>query len=159
VTVAWEVRRAAVTVSVSKVGHIVLRVRDLERSLSFYCDVLGLTEVARRDFGEGPMVFLSTGNSHHDIALVETAATGSPSDVGLHHFALKVGDALRDLADAKRTLAAEGVAVHMTLDHRVSQGLYITDPDGNLIELYVDADAQLWRDDPSLVANSDPLTI
>jgi catechol 2,3-dioxygenase len=148
-----------VSVSVSKVGHIVLRVQDLERSLSLYCGVLGLTEVARRDFGEGPMAFLSTGNSHHDIALVETGATGSRSDVGLHHFALKVGDSLSDLAEVKRALAARGVAVHMTLDHRVSQGLYISDPDGNLIELYVDADAQLWRNDPSVVANSDPLTL
>ena len=55
--------------------------------------------------------------------------------------------------------AVEGVAVHMTLDHRVSQGLYISDPDGNLIELYVDAELELWRADPSLVANSEPLTI
>ena len=147
------------SVSVSKVGHVVLRVRDLDRSLSFYCGVLGLTEVARRDFGEGPMAFLSTGNSHHDVALVETGVTGPPSDIGLHHFALKVGDSLRDLADVKQALAEEGVDVHMTLDHRVSQGLYISDPDGNLIELYVDADAQLWRDDPALVANSDPLAL
>lgn len=147
------------TVSVSKVGHIVLRVRDLERSLAFYTGVLGLAEVARRDFGEGPMAFLSTGNSHHDIALVETGAASPSPGVGLHHFALKVGDSMQELADVKRTLVDEGVAVHMTLDHRVSQGLYISDPDGNLIELYVDADKELWRDDPSLVANSDPLTL
>jgi catechol 2,3-dioxygenase len=47
----------------------------------------------------------------------------------------------------------------MALDHRVSQGLYVSDPDGNLIELYVDADDELWHDDPSVVANSDPLTL
>ncbi len=66
---------------------------------------------------------------------------------------------MRELADARRTLVDAGVAVHMILDHRVSQGLYIFDPDGNLIELYVDADAELWRQDPSLVANSDGLTL
>ena len=66
------------SISVSKVGHIVLRVRDLDRSLSFYCGVLGLDDVARRDFGEGPMVFLSSGNSHHDIALVEASTAGVP---------------------------------------------------------------------------------
>lgn len=60
--------------SVSKVGHIVLRVSDFDRALEFYSGVLGLREVARRDFGEGPMVFLSSGNSHHDIALVESGA-------------------------------------------------------------------------------------
>ena len=146
------------SVSVSKVGHIVLRVRELNRSLAFYCGDLGLREVARRDFGEGPMAFLSSGNAHHDIALVETGAEG-PRGVALHHFALKVGDSLQDLAAARSALEAAGVPVHMTLDHRVSQGLYISDPDGNLIELYVDADEQIWREDPSLVANSDPLTV
>jgi catechol 2,3-dioxygenase len=148
-----------VPISVSKVGHIVLRVRDLDRSLSFYGGVLGLHEVARRDFGEGPMVFLSSGNSHHDIALVETPSTGPSRANGLHHFALKVGDSLQELAAAKRELRTAGVEVHMSLDHRVSQGLYISDPDGNLIELYVDADDQLWHDDPRAVANSDPLTL
>ena len=145
-------------ISVSKVGHIVLRVRDLDRSLSFYGGVLGLHEVARRDFGEGPMVFLSFGNSHHDIALVETPSC-SPAASGLHHYALKVGNSLQELAAAKRDLHTAGVEVHMSLDHRVSQGLYISDPDGNLIELYVDADDQLWQDDPRAVANSDPLTL
>lgn len=145
-------------VSVSKVGHIVLRVTDLARSLAFYCNALGLTEVARRDFGEGPMAFLSTGNSHHDIALVEAGSVRTEG-AALHHFALKVGDSLADLEEVQRSLVADGVAVHMTLDHHVSQGLYISDPDGNLIELYVDADEVIWRTDPSQVANSDPLKI
>jgi catechol 2,3-dioxygenase len=52
-----------------------------------------------------------------------------------------------------------GIVVHMSLDHRVSQGIYVCDPDGNLIELYVDADEMLWRHDPSLVANSGPLNL
>ena len=145
------------TLSVSKVGHIVLRVSDLDRALTFYTGVLGLREVARRDFGEGPMVFLSTGNSHHDIALVETG--GVVRGDSLHHFALKVGDSLDELAAARRALEANGVQVHMALDHHVSQGLYVSDVDGNLIELYVDADARVWRDDPAQVANSDPLTL
>jgi catechol 2,3-dioxygenase len=142
--------------SVSKVGHVVLRVDDLDRALGFYVGVLGLHEVARRDFGEGPMAFLSTGNAHHDIALVEHQPARGEN---LHHFALKVGDSLDTLADVKRVLEADGITVHMALDHHVSQGLYVTDPDGNLIELYVDADDALWHDDPSTVANSDPLTI
>ncbi len=147
------------SLGVSKVGHIVLRVRDLELSLPFYCDVLGLAEVARRDFGEGPMVFLSTGNSHHDIALVQVGEIAGTSQPRLHHFALKVGESLEELADAKAHLESCGVGVHMALDHRVSQGVYVSDPDGNLIELYVDADPQLWRADPTLVANSDPLAL
>jgi catechol 2,3-dioxygenase len=146
------------SITVSKVGHLVIRVRDLSRALAFYEGVLGLREVARRDFGEGPMVFLSTGNAHHDLALVE-AQSPMERGAGLHHFALKVGDSLDDLADARDALTDAGVTVHMTLDHRVSQGVYITDPDGNMIELYVDGPEQTWRDDPALVANSDPLIL
>jgi catechol 2,3-dioxygenase len=142
-------------ISVSKVGHLVLRVADLRRSLDFY-ETLGLREVARRDFGEGPMAFLSTGNAHHDLALVEADATRGAA---LHHFALKVGDSLPELAATRTALEAAGITVHMALDHKVSQGLYITDPDGNMIELYVDAPESTWRDDPSLVANSDPLAL
>jgi catechol 2,3-dioxygenase len=143
------------TIAVSKVGHLVLRVGDLPRSLAFY-EMLGLHEVARRDFGEGPMAFLSTGNTHHDLALVEADV---PRGGALHHFALKVGDSLAALADVRAALDAAGLTVHMALDHKVSQGLYITDPDGNLIELYVDAPQEAWRQTPSLVANSDPLTL
>ena len=143
------------TIAVSKVGHLVLRVSDLRQSLAFY-EMLGLHEVARRDFGEGQMAFLSTGNAHHDLALVEANV---PPGGALHHFALKVGDSLTDLADVRAALDAAGLTVHMALDHKVSQGLYISDPDGNLIELYVDAPRQTWREDPSLVANSDPLAL
>jgi catechol-2,3-dioxygenase len=150
-------KEGTVALSVSKVGHIVLRVRDLDRALAFYTGVLGLHEVARRDFGEGPMVFLSTGNAHHDIALVESGSVARGEN--LHHFALKVGDSLEELAEVRRTLDAQHVPVHMALDHHVSQGLYVSDYDGNLIELYVDAEPQVWRDDPTSVANSDPLTL
>ena len=146
------------SIAVSKVGHVVLRVRDLDAALAFYSGVLGLEEVARRDFGEGPMAFLSTGNSHHDVALVEVGAgPAARGPQGLHHVALKVGDSLEDLAEAKRYLAERGVLIHMILDHKVSQGLYVSDPDGNLLELYVDADPSIWRADARLVANSEPL--
>ncbi len=146
-------------IEVSKVGHLVLRVRDLDRALGFYGSVLGLREVARHDFGEGPMAFLSTGNSHHDIALVEVGAAGTSGGNALHHFALKVGDSIDDLAAVRAALESDGIPVHMALDHHVSQGVYVSDPDGNLIELYVDAPEEVWRDDPSSVANSDPLAL
>ena len=64
-------------------------------------------------------------------------------------MALKVGDSLEALADAKATMEGAGVAVHMTLGHHVSQGLYVSDPDGNLVELYVDADPAIWRTIPA----------
>ena len=144
---------------IEKVGHVMLRVRSLERSLAFYRG-LGLREVARRDFGEGMTVFLSTGATHHDIALCETAAPGARGGASaLHHLAFKIGDAREQLAHAKTSLEAAGTPILMTLDHHVSQGLYVPDPDGNLIELYVDAREALWRADPALVANSDPLSL
>jgi catechol 2,3-dioxygenase len=145
-------------VHVSKVGHVVLRVQDLDRSVAFYSGVLGLTEVARRDFGSGPMAFLSSGDTHHDIALVETGRAAGPGENGLHHFALKVGDSLEELGRVRSELEAAGVTIHDARDHRVSQGIYLSDPDGNLIELFVDDDA-IWRRDPAAVATSDPLRL
>jgi catechol 2,3-dioxygenase len=139
---------------------VVLKVTSLDTALPFYSEVLGLHEVARRDFGEGPMVFLSTGRHHHDIALVEVGGDAERSGtLGLHHVALKVGDSVAVLAEVKEHLEAHGVPVHMVLDHHVSQGLYTSDPDGNLLELYVDADPAIWQDDPARVANSDPLAL
>jgi len=147
------------TLQVEKVGHLVLRVRNLDDAVAFYRDVLGVKDVARGDFGEGPMAFLSTGNSHHDLALLEASEVGNRRTSRLHHFALKVGDTMADLLAAKDHLEAVGVPVHTAIDHRVSQSIYTSDSDGNLIELYVDADDEAWRDDPSLVARADPLVL
>jgi catechol 2,3-dioxygenase len=146
-------------IRVERLGHVMLEVRKLERSLAFYRG-LGLREVARRDFGEGMTAFLSAGAAHHDVALVEAAnPSGRRGGAGLHHLAFKIGDTLDQLSLAKRALEAAGTPILMALDHRVSQGLYVPDPDGNLIELYVDASAALWRADPALVANSDLLSL
>jgi catechol 2,3-dioxygenase len=150
------------SISVLGVGHAVVKVRDLRRATRFYCEVLGLREVARRDFGEGPMVFLSTGLSHHDLGLVEIGSAALPPDgnaVGLHHLALRIGDEVGQLRDARAHLEAHGIPIRWTLDHRVSQGIYLTDPDGTLIELYVDGDAELWRANPALVATSEPMEL
>ncbi|MGZ4738864.1 MAG: VOC family protein [Ilumatobacteraceae bacterium] len=144
-------------IDVQGVGHVVLKVTDLERALVFYCATLGLSEVARGDFGDGPMVFLSSGRHHHDIGLVEVgngARRPDGSDVGLYHVALKIGDDLDTLRAAKATLEEHGVPIQWVGDHRVSQSLYVVDPDGNNIELYVDADPAIWRDDPTAVANA-----
>jgi catechol 2,3-dioxygenase len=138
---------------VRKLGHAVLKVRSLAVSVPFYRDVLGLAEVAR--YGT-QMAFFSCGDNHHDLALLEVGAQAAPpmaDQVGLYHLAFKVGDSLDELRACRDHLAARGVQVDGQADHRVSQALYCHDPDGIMIELYVDADPAIWRDDPGAVAH------
>ena len=140
-------------------GHAVLRVRDLERSLAFYRDTLGLKEVAR--YG-GRMVFLSCGENQHDLALQEIGK-GAPDPnsaaVGLYHLAFKVGDNLRDLIEMKAKLEGAGVQIVGTSDHTVSKSLYMLDPDGIEIELYIDEDPAIWKTNPQAVATIKPFAI
>ncbi len=146
-------------IQVRRVGHVVLKVRSLERSVPFYRDVLGLREVARM---WGRMVFFSaTGENHHDLALLEVGPDAPRADhgaVGLFHVALKIGDSLEELRAAKAALEARGVTMRLA-DHRVSQSIYLNDPDGNGLELYVDADPAIWRADPAAVATVKPLEL
>jgi catechol 2,3-dioxygenase len=144
---------------IKSLGHVVLKVRSLDLSVPFYRDVLGLREVAR--YG-GRMVFFSLGSNHHDLALAEVgpqAPLPNPAGVGLYHVAFKVGDSLQELRDFKAHLERHGVAILGMSDHRVSQSLYIRDPDGIEIELYVDAEPALWRDNPQAVATVEPLDL
>jgi len=147
------------TISVRGIGHVVLKVRNLERAARFYRDVLGLREVARL---RGRMAFFSAGTNHHDLAVLEVgegAAAPDPGGVGLYHVALKIGDDLPTLRAAKARLEACGISDLRTVDHRVSQSIYLTDPDGNGLELFVDADPEIWREDPTSVATVEPLEL
>jgi catechol 2,3-dioxygenase len=146
-------------IAIRNIGHVVLKVRDLDRAVAFYRDVLGLREVARF---RGRMVFFSAGSNHHDLAVLAVgpdAPLPSSDAVGLYHVALKIGDRLDDLRAAKAHLEAHGIAVRATVDHRVSQSIYIDDPDGNGIELMIDADPEIWRENPAAVATVEPLSL
>lgn len=133
-------------------GHVVFYVKDLEQSLAFYRDLLGFKEVGRI-FG-GAAAALTSGRTHHELLLIQVGdAPGPPTGRrrGLYHIGIKVGDSLDDLRAAKRELEQAGVAIEGMSDHTVSQSLYLRDPDGNEVELYVDADESLWRNNPAAV--------
>jgi catechol 2,3-dioxygenase len=150
-------------IGAERVGHVVLRVRDLSKSLPFYCDGLGFTHVTTRDFGEGNFAFLTLGHgNHHDLGLLEVGPDASAPDkrgVGMYHVQLKVGDDLAQLRAAKAACEAAGINVHDPMDHTVCQSIYVTDPDGNEIEISVDADPKIWRDDPAAVSGAAPLVL
>ncbi len=147
-------------ISVRGVGHVVLKVRDLECSAKFYREVIGLTEVAR--LGDRMAFFSATGQNRHDLAVLEVGAdaASAPADgVGLYHVALKIGDSLDDLKQAKAHLESHGITRVRVSNHRVSQSIYLDDPDGNGLELFVDADPSIWRDNPAAVAHVEPLEL
>lgn len=134
-------------------GHAVLQVRSLAVSVPFYRDVLGLTEVARY---ADRMAFFSCGENHHDLGLLELgpeAAPPNPRAAGLYHLAFRIGRSLDELRAFRDHLAALGVPLAGQSDHKVSQSLYFHDPDGLMIEVYVDAPTDIWRDDPAAVAH------
>jgi catechol 2,3-dioxygenase len=145
---------------VQELGHVVLYVRDIERSRHFYRDVLGWNEVT----GGPGMAVYSSGRTHHELLLIEVGSDASPIPsgrrVGMYHFGLKVGRTDDELRDAVQTLRDNGVVILGASDHTVTHSLYIADPDGNEIELYIDVQPERWRDDPeAILAPIRPLRI
>ena len=133
-------------------GHVVFYVEDLERSLVFYRDLLGFLEVGRTLGGKAAA--LTSGRTHHELLLIEVGPVPPPSAGprrGLYHIGIKIGDSLDDLRSAKADLDRAGVRIIGMSDHTVSKSLYLADPDGNEVELYVDADATVWQQHPEAV--------
>lgn len=144
---------------IKSLGHVVLRVTNLERAEHFYSEVLGLPLCARLDESGFKMAFFTLGN-HHDFAVMEVSGEGSTqsqSAVGLHHVAFNIGTTLDELREAKANLDAAGITT-TPIDHEVTKSLYFDDPDGNGIELYVDA-SDVWRREPQRVAQVKPLEL
>jgi catechol 2,3-dioxygenase len=131
----------------TRIGHVHLKVADLDRALGFWRDVLGFeVTTARRG-----AVFLSAGGYHHHIALnIWESAGGSPpppGTTGLFHVAM-LYPTRAALADALRRVTAAGIALDGASDHGVSEALYLRDPDGNGVELYWDRPQAAWPRTP-----------
>ena len=119
---------------------------------AFYRDLLGFQEVGRTLGGKAAA--LTLGRTHHELLLIEAGEAPRPPAgrrLGLYHIGIKIGDSLKELRAAKAELERAGVAITGMSDHTVSQSLYLADPDGNEVELYVDADPAIWQRDPAAV--------
>ena len=147
---------------VKELGHIVLYVRDLERSVRFYRDVLGWRQV-----GPGgmplPAAMFSSGRTHHELLLIEVGPDAAPIPsgrrLGLYHFGLKVGDTDDELRGALARLQEAGVPLMGTADHAMTHSLDLADPDGNEIELYIDVEGVDWNDPDVLMSRPQALRL
>ena len=130
------------------IGHVHLKVSDIDRALAFYRDVLGF-EVTQ-SYGDSA-VFLSAGGYHHHLALNTWESRGGspppPGATGLYHVAIRYPDRAT-LGDALRRLVENGIPISGATDHGVSEAIYLADPDGNGIELYRDRPQEEWPRTP-----------
>ena len=130
------------------IGHVHLKVSDIERALSFYRDILGFEVTAR--YGE-QAVFLSAGGYHHHIGLntweSKDGTPPPPGHIGLYHAAI-LFPTRKDLAQTVKRLLDANYPITGSSDHGVSEAVYLDDPDGNGIELYVDRPQSEWPKNP-----------
>ena len=130
------------------IGHVHLKVADIDRALAFYRDVLGFDVMQR--MGDSA-AFISAGGYHHHIGLNTWESKGGspppPSSTGLYHVAIRYPDR-KTLADALRRVVAAGIPIGGVSDHGVSEAIYLRDPDGNGIELYRDRPESEWPREP-----------
>jgi len=145
----------------ARIGHVHLKVADLERSIRFYCDVLGFELMQR--YGS-QAAFVSAGGYHHHIGLNTWESRGGmqppPGSTGLYHVAI-LYPTRSALAKALLRLQDYGVSLDGAADHGVSEALYLHDPDGNGLELYCDRPEAEWprSDDGTLAMVTQPLDI
>ena len=127
-----------------RVGHVVIKMRDLEKAREFYQGVLGMKISQERDFG----IFFRFGDYHHDIAVFKTAPDAElprQDQVGLVHVAV-VDDSVETVRATYERCKEKGVEIVGTTDHGMTKSLYIHDPEGNTIEIYAEVPEYNWRD-------------
>lgn len=130
-------------------------VRELNRSAEFYGQLLGWKQLPMP--GTMPAAAFSSGRTHHELLLIEIGREAAPAggrhQAGLYHFGLKIGESDDDLRAALKVIADHGIPLTGMSDHTVTHSLYIVDPDGNQIELYIDVPGVDWQQHPELIGS------
>ena len=127
-------------------GHVVFYVRDLQTSVKFYTDIVSLE--LKGSIFNNRAALLSGGSTHHELLLIQVGSADGPLQgkrIGLYHVGWKVGDSLAVLKTLYQRLLAMDYPVDGLSDHTISQSIYLRDPDGNEVELYVDAPDYDWK--------------
>jgi catechol 2,3-dioxygenase len=134
----------------ANLGHVVFYVRDLERSVKFYTEAVGL-DLSGEIFN-GRAALLSGGSTHHELLLIQVGEAQGPMHgkrIGLYHVGWRIGEAIDELKALYNKLNELGYAIDGLSDHTISQSIYLRDPDGNEVELYVDDPDFDWKNDDS----------
>lgn len=141
-----------------ELGHLVLNVKSLDVSVPFYRNVLGMRLRRRGKVNGRQMAFLSFGSRDHDIALLEVGASAHSQDetrAGLRHVAFRIGDRIEQWRAFKEHLDVLGITPRRTSEHRTSWSIYMQDPDGIELEVYVESETPIWNADGEIeVTNS-----
>lgn len=127
-------------------GHVVFYVRDLQTSVKFYTDIVSLE--LKGSIFNNRAALLSGGSTHHELLLIQVGSADGPLQgkrIGLYHVGWKVGDSLAVLKTLYERLLVMDYPVDGLSDHTISQSIYLRDPDGNEVELYVDSADYDWR--------------
>ena len=134
----------------ANLGHVVFYVRDLESSVKFYTEVVGLG-LSGKIFNNRAAL-LSGGSTHHELLLIQVGDAQGPMHgkrIGLYHVGWKIGESLDELRTLYKRILELGYDIDGLSDHTISQSIYLRDPDGNEVELYVDDPGFDWKNDDS----------
>lgn len=142
---------------INRVGHVVLKMRDLEAAKRFYAGTLGMKISSESDIA----VFFRFADYHHDIGVFKVGEDAQPpteNQVGLLHFALVV-DSQEALVEMHRHLKDQGVEIEAMFDHGMTRSLYIYDPEGNAIEIYCEVPEYDWRTNDDFTGYLKPIDV
>jgi catechol-2,3-dioxygenase len=121
---------------INKVGHVVLNVHDLNVSLKFYQDTLGMELMTHNT--QRQMAFLSFGTQHHDIALCQAPAEAVRGGLGINHIAMQIEGGIEELQQLYGRLLNAGAEIDRTTEHSTTLSVYFFDPDGNRLEIFAE---------------------